>query len=97
MAELLTTKDLAKKAGIVPRKLRRLLRSEFRGVGKVKVVGNRVEYRFDPDDPKTQEIIYLAKVSEEQKSKVEKPKSTKVPEATKEKELTQKGGKIGEN
>ena len=51
MAQLLTAKDLAKKAGISPQELRKLLRKKFNRVSKTKVEGNRLEYRIDPNDP----------------------------------------------
>lgn len=54
--KLLTAKELADKAGITPQMLRRLLRKEFNRVGKTLVEGNRAEYRFDPNDPVTEDI-----------------------------------------
>lgn len=59
--KLLTAKELAEKAGIKPTALRKLLRKEFKGTGKTQVEGNRVEYRFDPDDPIVKQIINRVK------------------------------------
>ena len=44
--KMLTTTDLAEKAGLTPTELRKLLRKEFNRAGKTKVEGNRMEYRF---------------------------------------------------
>ena len=59
MAEIkmLTARDLAEKAGISPVELRKLLRKEFNRSGKTKVEGNRMEYRFDSNDPIVKQII----------------------------------------
>ena len=59
--KMLTARDLAEKAGITPVELRRLLRREFNRVGKTKVEGNRMEYRFTPNDPILKQIVGKAK------------------------------------
>lgn len=61
MAQLLTSKDLAEKAGISPQELRKLLRKEFNRAGKTKVEGNRLEYRFDLNDPNVKQILTRVK------------------------------------
>jgi hypothetical protein len=68
MAEhkMLTAKELATKAGISPAVLRKLLRQEFNRVGKTKVENNRSEYRFNPNDVVTKQIIARAKALKEQ-------------------------------
>jgi len=76
MAEvkMITAKDLAEKAGISPTELRKLLRSEFNRAGKTKVEDNRMEYRFDPDDPIVKQITDRVKSLQKEKSK------SKIPE-----------------
>ena len=76
MAEIkmFTARDLAEKAGITPVELRRLLRSEFNREGKTKVEGNRVEYRFNPNDPIVKQIMDRVKSQQAEKSKNPKPK-----------------------
>ena len=69
MAELLTVKDLAEKAGINPIDLRNFLRKEFNRTGKTKVEGNRMEYRFDPNDPIVKQIMDRIKNQQVEKSK----------------------------
>lgn len=69
MAKQLTAKEIAEKAGISPANLRKLLRKEFNRVGKTKVEGNRLEYRFDPNDPTTKQIIGRAKDQSTKKAK----------------------------
>ncbi len=64
--KLLTARELAEKAGVSPAVLRKLLRQEFNRAGKVLVEGNRSEYRFDPNDAVTKQIIARAKVLKEQ-------------------------------
>ena len=80
MAQLLTSKDLAKKVGISPAELRKLLRKEFNRVGKTKVEGNRLEYRFDPNDPSVKQIVDRVKNNPDEKPKSENVK-TKNPES----------------
>ena len=80
MAELLTAKQLAEKAGISPIELRKLHRKEFNRAGKTKVEGNRMEYRFDPNDPTVKQIIDRAKGKPTEKPKAEKPE-TKQPKS----------------
>jgi DNA-binding transcriptional regulator GbsR (MarR family) len=75
MAELLTVRQLAEKAGISPTNLRRLLRKEFNRVGKTKVEGNRKEYRFAANDPIVKQIVERAKTLAAEKSKAEKLKT----------------------
>ena len=60
-SKLLTARELADKAGVSPPVLRKLLRKEFNRAGKTLVEGNRAEYRFDPNNPVTKEIIARAK------------------------------------
>ena len=72
MAELLTSKQLAEKAGIKPTHLRRLLRKEFNGVGKTSVEGKRTEYRFNPNDTVVKQIIDRAKGKPAEKPKAKK-------------------------
>ncbi|MBA7507649.1 hypothetical protein ES706_06369 [subsurface metagenome] len=72
MAELLTAKELAEKAGISPTELRKLLRKEFNRAGKTKVEGNRLEYRFDSSDLVVKQIIDRAKGKPAEKPKAEK-------------------------
>ena len=67
--KLLTAKELAEKAGVSPQVLRKMLRKEFNRAGKTLVEGNRSEYRFDPNDPVTKDIV--AKAKELQPSKEE--------------------------
>lgn len=67
--KLLTAKELAEKAGISPQVLRKMLRNKFNRSGKTLVEGNRSEYRFDPNDTVTKDII--AKAKELQASKGE--------------------------
>jgi len=69
MAELLTAKDLAEKAGISPADLRKLIRKEFNRAGKTKVEGNRMEYRFNPSNPIVKQIIDRVKRQQAEKSK----------------------------
>lgn len=73
MAELLTAKDLAEKAGITPLELRKLLRKNFNRAGKTKVEGNRMEYRFDTNDPIVKQIIDRVKSKPDEKPKSENP------------------------
>lgn len=79
MAEtkLLTARQLAEKAGIDHRVLRRIIRKCFKGIGKTQVEGKRSEYHFDPNDQTTKDI--LAKVKEL------KPKGQTKTEVKKEK------------
>ena len=72
MKQLLTSKDLAEKAGISPVELRKLLRKEFNRTGKTKVEGNRMEYRFDPSDPIVKQVIDRVKNKPDEKPKSEK-------------------------
>ena len=69
MAELLTAKDLAEKAGISPTDLRKLIRKKFNRFGKTKVEGNRMEYRFDPNDPIVKQILTRVKELTAEKAK----------------------------
>jgi DNA-binding transcriptional regulator GbsR (MarR family) len=80
MAEvkMLTAKQLAEKAGISPTSLRNLLRKEFNRVGKTKVEGNRMEYRFAPNDPIVKQIVEKAKTLADEKVTVEKPEAKEV-------------------
>lgn len=80
MAELITAKDLAEKAGVSPVELRELLRKEFNRFGKTKVEGNRLEYRFAPNDPIVKQIIDRVKSQLNEKPKSEKVKN-KSPES----------------
>ena len=75
MAEVktLTARDLAEKAGISPAGLRKILRSEFNRAGKTKVEDNRMEYRFDPNDPIVKQIIDRIKSLQREKSKSRNP------------------------
>jgi len=77
MAEVktLTARDLAEKAGISPAGLRKILRSEFNRAGKTKVEDNRMEYRFDPNDPIVKQIIDRVKSLQKEKSKSINPES----------------------
>jgi len=75
MAGILTVKDLAEKAGISPTELRKLLRKEFNRTGKTKVEGNRMEYRFDPNDPIVKKIMNRIKSQQVEKSKSRNPES----------------------
>ena len=75
MAELLTAKQLAEKAGISPIELRKLLRKEFNRAGKTKVEGNRMEYRFAANDPIVKQIVEKAKTLAEEKGKADKPET----------------------
>jgi len=77
MSQLLTSKELAEKADVDPRKLRRILRKEFKGAGKTSVEGKREEYRFNPDDPIVQQIIDRIQGQPAEKPKPEKPKAQK--------------------
>jgi len=69
MAETITVKQLAEKAGISPVELRKLLRKEFNRFGRTKVEGNRMEYRFDPNDPIVKKIMDKIKCQQAEKSK----------------------------
>ncbi len=84
MAEpkMLTARDLAAKAGISPAVLRKLLRQEFNRAGKTTIESNRSEYRFNPSDPVTKQIIARAKALKEQAS--QEKKSELVTESAKE-------------
>jgi hypothetical protein len=64
--KMLTARELAEKAGISPALLRKLLRKEFNRAGKTVIEGNRQEYRFNPSDAVTKEIIVRAKALKEQ-------------------------------
>jgi len=77
MAEvkMLTVRDLAERAGITPVELRKLLRSEFNRAGKTKIEDNRMEYRFDPNDPIVKQIIDRVKSLQKEKSKSINPES----------------------
>jgi len=77
MSQLLTSKELAEKAGVDPRKLRRILRKEFKGAGETSVEGKREEYRFNPDDSIVQQIIDRIQGQPAEKPKPEKPKVQK--------------------
>ncbi len=105
--KMLTTHDLAEKAGITPTRLRRILRSKFNRAGKTEVGQKRVEYRFDTSDPLVKQIIAQAKVKPADKAKDTKknapakgqPKSQK-PKAVKTEapnELNQKEGESDDN
>jgi len=59
--KLLTAKELADKAGVTPQVLRKLLHKKFNRAGKTLMEGNRAEYRFDPKNPVTKDIIAEAK------------------------------------
>jgi len=59
--KLLTAKELAQKAEVSPQVLRKMLRKDFNRAGKALVEGNRSEYRFDPNDIVTKDIIAKAK------------------------------------
>ena len=73
---LLTARQLAEKAGIDHRVLRRIIRKYFKGAGKTQVKGKRYEYRFDPNEQSTKDI--LAKVKElKPKGQVKKEKPKK--------------------
>lgn len=84
MAEpkMLTARELAVKAGISPAVLRKLLRQEFNRAGKTTVEGNRSEYRFNPSDPVTKQIIARVKALKEQtqKEKVIEPVTESIKE-----------------
>jgi hypothetical protein len=67
--KLLTAKELAERAGVSPQALRKIVRKEFNRAGKTLVEGNRSEYRFDPNNTVTKDII--AKAKELQASKGE--------------------------
>jgi hypothetical protein len=100
MAEtkMLTANDLAEKAGLTPVELRKLLRKEFNRAGKVKVEGNRMEYRFAPNDPIVKQIIQKTKAQIAGKPKDAKTKNqpkfdeTETIERGATDELTKKGG-----
>ena len=51
--------------------MRRIIRKNFKGLGKVSVEGNRREYRFDPNEPVTQEIMAECKSNDSKET--EKP------------------------
>lgn len=78
-AKLLTARELAEKAGVSPAVLRKLLRQEFNRAGKTIVEGNRAEYRFNPNDAMTQQIIARAKALKE-KPKEPQTSNEKPPE-----------------
>jgi hypothetical protein len=84
---MLTARELAAKAGISPAVLRKLLRQEFNRAGKTVVEGNRSEYRFNPNDPVTKQIITRAKTLKEQVSQ----KKTTEPVSESAKEVTTNG------
>ena len=91
--KMLTAKDLADKAGITPAELRKLLRKDFDRVGKVKVEGNRMEYRFAPNDPVVKQIIQKVKDQAVEKAKEQEAqtKQEKVePEKAEKPEITDK-------
>lgn len=74
MAELLTAKRLAEKAGISPTNLRKLLRKDFDRAGKTKVEGNRMEYRFASNDPIVKQIVEKAKTLAAENPETKQPK-----------------------
>ena len=78
-SSMLTAKYIAEKAGITPAELRKLLRKEFNRAGKTKVEGNRMEYRFAPNDPIVKKIVEKAKTraveeTTQEKGELEKSK-----------------------
>ena len=75
MAETITVEQLAEKAGKTPTDLRKLLRKEFNRTGKTKVEGNRMEYRFDSNDPIVKKIMERVKSQQIEKSKSRNPES----------------------
>jgi hypothetical protein len=81
MAEpkILTARELAAKAGISPAALRKLLRHEFNRAGKITVEGNRSEYRFNPSDPVTKQIIARAKKLKEEALQAKTPEPENEP------------------
>lgn len=76
-SKMLTARELAEKADVSPAVLRKLLRQEFNRAGKTIVEGNRSEYRFNPNDTVTKQIIERAKALKEQQQEpqtsIEKP------------------------
>lgn len=83
---LLTVKDLAKKAGVEPRVLRRLLRKSFGG-------GDKKHYTWKPEDPQVQEIVAAAKNGGKEKSKSQSKAKAKVNKKAKAVTATQEPGK----
>jgi hypothetical protein len=79
MAEpkMLTASELADKAGESPAMLRKLLRTEFDRAGKTKVEGNRMEYRFNSNDPLVKKIVGRAKSQVTQNAQQEQTKEGK--------------------
>jgi hypothetical protein len=74
--KMLTARELADKAGISPTVLRSLLRKEFNRAGKTLVEGNRAEYRFNPNDAVTKQIIARAKALKESPPEPQKESNT---------------------
>lgn len=70
MAETITVKQLADKAGVEARVLRRILRSQFPREAKGKL------YEWQPDDPQI-ELTLKAVASQKGKPKAEKPAKAK--------------------
>ena len=83
MADTITVKQLAGKAGMEARVLRKLLRSQFPRQAKGKL------YEWQPDDPQI-DLILKAMGNHNGKSeaepKAEKPKTKKAPAKTKAKD-----------
>ncbi len=72
---LLTSRQLAEKAGIDHRVLRRIIRKYFKGAAKTQVEGKRSEYRFDPNDQTTKDILAkLKELKPKGQAKAKKPK-----------------------
>jgi len=76
----MVARDLAEKAGIPSTELRKLLRKEFNRVGKIKVEGNRMEYRFTPNDPVVKQIVDKAKAVVTEKATEEEAQPEKAKE-----------------
>ena len=75
-----------------PAELRKLLRKEFNRAGKVKVEGNRMEYRFASNDSIVKQIITKAKAEAAEKAKAEKQEEEKPgPEKVEEPQTNQEG------
>jgi hypothetical protein len=60
-SQKLTVKDLAARVGISEVELRKILRSQFSGIGKGK------QYGWDADDPVVQEIVSAATAKKQPK------------------------------
>ena len=76
----MVARDLAEKAGIPSTELRKLLRKEFNRLGKTKVEGNRMEYRFIPNDPMVKQIVDRAKAVVTEKATEEEAEAEKAKE-----------------